>query len=798
MTLPILAATLPLLASAPALGQDAAAAATTQEPQTGSHVLTLAVTGPDGLPATVSHPRARPRFVLPFTSLADTVQRAGLDRGTFTIEFKEAPSAPPTLEVLVHRRDEIAVDTPDGLRVFGNLRLPKSIAEHGKPASDYLGHLARLDGLCAPAGSELMLKSPGGSDPLICFLAPSLAKRQGSFALTAGHLNGLNALSAVAPPETIDAACYGSPSDPASRVPIPLTPDQSGLRYTCTLPVELLESGENESITLVLESNGTGTKVARQENPEPRGPLVPLSAFPGYVHLEGPPEQLDIRPTMGPGAAWGDVNEDGYLDLFVPQGGGREGSSALRDRLWLGAADGSFLDVTAGAGLAAGDAGMGALLVDLNGDAHLDLYCANYGQDRLFLGKGDASFTEATELLPKLSLWSASVIAGDPDRDGDLDLYITSYLDYDPSKMPPADDLDRYQREDPIEMLPFAFPGARNVFLQNQLAETGTLGFEDRTEALGLLDTGGRGMQATFWDFDGDGDEDLYVANDVSPNVLFRNEEGGTFKDVSFATGLDDPRGGMGLAIGDVDEDGDDDVFLTNWQLEANALYLNALVSHQGRKRRRAAFHDSTVKSGLGPSGIGKTSWGAELFDLDLDGHLDLYVANGYTSPDYESTGICVGQTDLLFLGDGRGRFRPANDLAPEAMSVSLASRGAIGADYDRDGDVDLLVTSNNGPLVLLQNRTERAGRWIGIRLNDADSLNRFAIGARVQVTTKDGAVRVGTIRAGHGYLTAGAAELHFGVGDVEGDAAVEIRWPDGKTTAAPLPLGSWHTIQAE
>lgn len=795
MTLPILAATLFVLA--PAQGTSTVPAAA-KGPEARPQVLTIVVTGPDGLPATVSHPVTRARFVLPFTTLADTVQRAGLDRGAFTMEFTAAPGRPPTLEALVHSRDEVAVDTPGGPRVFGKLRLPVSVTESGEDANDYLGHLARLDGLCPPAGSKLMLRGPGGKEELVCFLAPSAGARQGAFAVTAGQLNGLNALSAVAAPETIDAALYGTPSPPFRRAAIPLTPDHTGLRYTCTLPQQLLESGEGQSITLIIESGGIGASVPAPMVTAKGGPLVPLNPFTGYVHLEGPAEQLDIRPTMGPGAAWGDVNEDGFLDLFVPQGGGREGSSALRDRLWLGAADGSFTDATAGAGLGAGDAGMGALFADLNGDGHLDLYAANYGQDRLFLGGGDATFEDATGLLPELGLWSASVIAGDPDRDGDLDLYVTSYLDYDPAKMPPVGDLDRYQREDPIEMLPFAFPGARNVFLENQLAETGTLGFKDTTEALGLLDASGRGMQATFWDFDGDGDEDLYIANDVSPNVLFRNDGDGAFKDVSFATGLDDPRGGMGLAIGDVDEDGDDDVFLTNWQLEANALYLNALVSHQGRKRRRAAFHDSTVKSGLGPSGIGKTSWGAELFDLDLDGHLDLYVANGYTSPDYESTGICVGQTDLLFLGDGRGRFRPANDLAPAAMSISLASRGAIGADYDRDGDVDLLVTSNNGPLVLLQNRAERAGRWIGIRLRDAGSMNRFAIGARVEITTKDGAVRIGTVRAGHGYLTAGAPELHFGVGTVKGEATVQVRWPNGKTTSAPLALDQWHTIEAD
>ena len=258
-------------------------------------------------------------------------------------------------------------------------------------------------------------------------------------------------------------------------------------------------------------------------------------------------------------------------------------------------------------------------------------------------------------------------------------------------------------------MLPFAFPGQRNVFLRNQLAESGELAFADVTEELGLLDVPGRGMQAAFWDFDQDGDDDLYIANDVSPNVLFRNEGDGTFRDVSFATGLDDPRGGMGLAIGDVDADGDEDLFLTNWQLEANALYENALISRRGLKRRRASFHDVTVRSGLGPSGIGRTSWGAELFDLELDGDLDLYVANGYTSPDYESTGICVGQTDLLFLGNGRGRFEEANQLAPDAMAISLASRGAAGADHDRDG-TSRPSTANNGRPVLATTRSAGHG----------------------------------------------------------------------------------------
>jgi hypothetical protein len=561
--------------------------------------------------------------------------------------------------------------------------------------------------------------------------------------------------------------------------------------------VETARSRDHAPRALVRRPTVDLTRFTAADSPESLVEVTRSAGLAAYTHAEGPREQLDIRPTMGPGAAWGDVNEDGALDLVLLQGAGRAGCQPLSDRLFLGRGDGTFEDGTARAGLGRGDAGMGALLVDLNGDGHLDLYCANYGRDRLFLGAGDGTFAEAEGVLPALSLWSASVIAGDPDGDGDLDLYVTSYLDYDLEKMPPADELGLYQREDPVEMLPFAFPGQRNVFLRSRLADTGAFGFEDATEELGLADVQGRGMQAVFWDFDLDGDEDLYVANDVSFNVLFRNEGDGTFKDVSFSTGLDDPRGGMGLAIGDVDNDGDSDVFLTNWQLETNALYTNSAISSLARKRRRSTFHDTTVKSGFGPSGIGKTSWGAEFFDLELDGDLDLYVANGYTSPDYESTGICVGQTDQLFVGDGTGKLKEACTLGRRAFSISRASRGAVGADHDRDGDIDLLVTANNGGVTLLRNDAERAGRWLGVRLRQP-GLNQHGIGANVAVATSDGFRREQALRAGTGYLTGNAPELHFGLGPVDEFVEIQVTWPDGEVTRHQEQADTWVVIQRE
>ena len=793
----------------------------------------------------LGHYQDSPSFLAPLTSLSPLVTRAAIRKGAFEVQVGIAePGAKVSIVALIHGADEFVILDGSRPQVVGDYEAPASVrmtaaendsAPTGSQTWD-LAHLVRRDGhfvAFEPGTSLELLPAPreDEAERMLLLFGDNMAKKRGltAFKVEADGVDAVLLNDALRPlvlestgaPSTIsaasktiprgwslDAAMYVTPVAARSEMPLEFTAtDGPGpRRLRCAVTTELEEALQQPETGLTLWIRVGPTEAeTRPMNIMTRllavdgdsSPLrnVTYSSGIDAVHFEGEAEQLDIRPTMGPGAAWGDIDGDGRLDVVILQGSGRPGTEALSDKVYRGLEDGRFEDITSGSGLGSGDAGMGALLIDVNGDGPLDLYCANYGQDRLFLGKGDGTFTDATDLLPKLDLWSASVTAADPDGDGDLDLYITSYLDYDLEKMPPEEELGRYQREDPVEMLPFAFPGQRNVFLRNQLAETGKLGFEDVTESLGLLDVQGRGMQTVFWDFDRDGDEDLYVANDVSFNVLFRNEGDGTFKDVSFSTGLDDPRGGMGLAVGDVDMDGDEDVFLTNWQLEANALYLNSVISHSGSKRRRASFHDYTVRSGLGPSGIGATSWGAELFDMDLDGDLDLYVANGYTSPDYESTGICVGQPDHLFLGDGTGKFVQVAQAETGVGDIAQASRGAIGADYDQDGDVDLLVTANNGRALLLQNHAERKGRWTGIRLRQP-GLNTRAIGAEVIVTLEGGVTFRRSLRAGQGYLTGNAAELHFGLGETQAIESVEVIWPDGERTVAKGQLDAWQTIQ--
>ncbi|TAJ04354.1 MAG: VCBS repeat-containing protein, partial [Planctomycetota bacterium] len=450
--------------------------------------------------------------------------------------------------------------------------------------------------------------------------------------------------------------------------------------------------------TLLLDSAlaprvATRSTQAASAPPPAAGPWSDVARERGieFTHFEGPEPQVDIRPTMGPGLAWGDLDGDGWNDLYLAQGAGRAGSRAPLDRVYRNEAGRRFVDVSAASGIRDDGAGMGVCCLDAENDGDLDVYVANYGRDRLYANDGRAQFADVSAAVGLAGeRWHAGVAAADYDQDGDVDVYVTSYLEYAPDKMPPREEL-AYQRDDPIEMLPFAFPGQANTLWRNDL-ERGALRFTDVAVELGVDDPAGRGMQAIWWDCDGDADLDLYVANDVSPNRLFRNEGGGRFKDVSFSAGVDDPRGSMGLAADDVDGDLDLDLFVTNWQLEANALYLNNLVNARSSKTHTATFRDAIVQTRMAGASIGLTKWGTEFVDNDRDGDLDLFVANGYTSPDYESTGICVGQRCQYFEQEARLAFR--EQLEGPVLAAAFAHRALAACDYDQDGDLDLALSA--------------------------------------------------------------------------------------------------------
>ncbi|MEY2786103.1 MAG: hypothetical protein RL277_2315 [Planctomycetota bacterium] len=731
--------------------------------------------------ATARAPSGETTLVLPTSTLWERQPRAEVERSGLGFELWPGAQVLAVGE-LVHSASSEIVHVEQGLFRVSQAELPPRSTTPGREI-DRIPLLARLDGQAASGPLDVFLENRQRQKHVLVRTLESA--RLYAPAPSAVWIRVEEArVDQIA---LVEAEAVQSSPISAEAV--------SGTRWLVK-PKLTLEEGQSR--TLVVRIGGAARPAMKAAT---GGPFVDVTREAGIesLHLEGPDLQLDIRPTMGPGAALADFDGDGAVDIFLPSGGGREGSTAPRAQLYRNLGGLRFAQISEQAGLATQGAGMGALAADFDGDGDADLLLANYGVCRLFENDGKAHFREISERLPQhgVQRWWTAASAADADGDGDLDLYITAYLLYDESKMPPPEEFERYQREDPMAMLPFAFPGERKLYLENRLihaGQRGELAFVDRTEEFKLSDETGRGMQAIWWDFDRDGRSDLYLANDVSPNRFWRNEGTG-FKDISLGTGLDDPRGSMGLAAGDVDGDLDEDLFVTNWQLESNALYLNNL-KHNSPKSRISAFRDVAVQAGLAQASVGVTGWGAQFGDLDLDGDLDLVYANGYTSPDYESTGICVGQPCHWFANDGAGRFTQVRESG--ALAEPLANRCLLACDFDRDGDLDLLVTANNGPARLLENRIARAeNRWLGVRL-EAKGANRAAIGAEVELVTEKG-TQLRTVRAGEGYLGSNAPELHFGLGKASEIRSVRVRWPDGSTsTHAPVDAGAWNLLRQE
>jgi tetratricopeptide (TPR) repeat protein/predicted nucleotidyltransferase len=529
-----------------------------------------------------------------------------------------------------------------------------------------------------------------------------------------------------------------------------------------------------------------------------RMPLPPEASAPHVVftdvtrqagvrvaHAEGR-DLRDLEQTMGSGAAFGDVDGDGDDDLFVVAGRGPDPgsvSSYHHHRLFRNEGDGSFTDLTLESGVGAAGSGMAALFADLDGDGDQDLFVTEIGSNRLYRNDGGFRFTDVTfGSGTGLDGYHSGVAAGDYDRDGDLDLYVARYVTIDPQNRPQeaAGFRRGFVRDDPPSILPMTYPPAGNTLLRND----GGLRFTDVTEAAGVADPEGRTLGVLFADFDLDGRLDLFCANDVSLNSFFRNRGDGTFEALAFDVGLDDPRGGMGVALADLEGDGDLDLGVTYWQLEPNGLYRNNVIREAQRRTRIPTFEEITHKVGFGAPSIGKVGWGISLQDVDGDGLLDAFVVNGYTSPDYETTTLCVEQPPLLFLGQPGGAFRDVTSSAHGAFFAgTYNARGLAASDVDRDGDLDYFVTQNNGDSILLRNDGGSRRSWLQVELEgDGRSVPRDPAGARVVVEAA-GVRQTRVLLLGSSYLNGETKVLQFGLGDHDRYDKLIVHWPDGATT---------------
>ena len=532
---------------------------------------------------------------------------------------------------------------------------------------------------------------------------------------------------------------------------------------------------------------GLTADLARDLPPDyPRVTFTDVSAEAGigFRHFAGH-RTSQLPEDMGSGAAWGDFDNDGRLDLFVVNEAGPltpappddVAPSSAHAALYRNLGDGTFRDVTVEAGVRLGGWGMGATWADYDNDGWLDLFVTAYGDNVLYHNDGDGTFTDRTAaagLSGHPGFW-AGARWGDYDRDGFLDLYVTGYVHY--RQLTGQAMTRQYDVEQPAGINPSSFAPLANLLFHN----TGNGTFTEVAARAGLANETGRSLGAVWADFDDDGWPDLYVANDVSDNVLYRNLRDGRFADVSLAARVADYRGAMGLAVGDWDGDEDLDMFVTHWLAHENALYSNrrAELRARGAYLPGLQFTDEADRFGVGQIALDFVGWGTSFFDYDNDGRLDLFVVNGSTLERKDDPRFLVPMRDLLFWNRGAGDgFYDVSAVSGPYFAERYVGRGAAFGDYDNDGDVDVFVVNNGGPGLLLRNDGGNRNHWLGVALQGTVS-NRSGIGARLRLVA-GGTVQLREVGAQASYLSHNSLVEHFGLGAHRTVDTLEIRWPSG------------------
>jgi len=497
-----------------------------------------------------------------------------------------------------------------------------------------------------------------------------------------------------------------------------------------------------------------------------------------FIHVAGISSQRQLPETMGAGAAVFDADLDGDLDLYFVQSGAlplqAERAGEPPNELWLNDGGMRFSNHTAMSGDAAHRGyGMGASVGDTNGDGYEDLFVTNLGADVLLAGEPGASFRDVTGAAGiSVTGWSGGAIFFDPDNDGDLDLFITGYLEID-IEHPQVCGLQREGWRSYCH--PDAYAGVPDSYWLN----LGDGRFRDATESAGLCDSAGKGLGAVASDLDGDGHLDIYVANDSVENRLWLGDGAGHFKDGTLlagvgVNGLGLTEAGMGLATGDVDGDLQLDLFVTNFDDESNTLY---------RAEGAGLFSDITQIAGLEGSSRLSVGFGALLEDFDGDGDLDIAVANGHIIHNIElyHDGKTWAQKPLLWAGDGAGHFENVSATSGDLCATAVVGRGLYAGDLDGDGDLDLVLTECNGAARLFENlgQDERAVVLSGLPR-----------GTLVEFHLRDGTTILREAGPQPSYFGSGSARLHFSGGAISG---LDLRLPGGPSLSWPAPLAPGH-----
>ena len=518
-----------------------------------------------------------------------------------------------------------------------------------------------------------------------------------------------------------------------------------------------------------------------------------LAGLSGFQLISGDREKRYIVEANSAGICVIDYDSDGRPDLYLVNGGRledfREGRpSRLRHALFRNLGGRRFEDVTQSAGAGGnGHWGMGCSVTDYNADGSPDLYITAYGPNQLLRNRGDGTFVDSTEKAgvsdPR---WSTGSAWSDVDLDGDLDLFVANYIELDPANLPepgsPAygsmgsPGLGCKYLGLPVMCGPRGLRGAGDSFFIN----LGDGTFEQRSRASGVDDRQGYfGLGALFANLDADGLPDLFVANDSTPNFLYRNTGNAEFEEIGLLSGLafnahGVEQAGMGVAAGDYLNEGRLSLYVTHFSEEYNTLYRN-----EGEFN----FSDVTTRSGLDRPTLPYVGWGTLFEDFDNDGWLDIFVANGHVFPNVdlleESSVAPYHQQSLLFRNLGDGRFREQPGLL--RLDHEQSSRGAASADFDGDGRLDIVVSNIDAGPALFWNESDGGNQHLRIRLVGSGG-NRLAVGAQVRVRSGD-LEQLREVRSGGSYLSQSELALHFGLGSSPRADSVEVRWPAGETS---------------
>ena len=519
-----------------------------------------------------------------------------------------------------------------------------------------------------------------------------------------------------------------------------------------------------------------------------------------FIHLNDRRDSL-IPEDVGSGCGWADYDNDGDEDLFLINFAGpflmEPEDVAKRDgnKLYRNNGDGSFTDVTNEAGLSDSDWNYACLWWDANNDGWLDVTVTHYGGAKHYQNNGDGTFLDQTDAsgLGEIDSFLLGLTAGDYDKDGDLDVYLCGYVEFD--RVRARDERPLVAGRPAVWTNPVSYDALPNILLNND----GNGVFTDVTEAAGVTNPTGKSMQAIFCDFNNDSYPDLYVGNDVgTADAMFKNNGDGTFEDVSSISGTVDPRASMGLAVGDVYHNGGMDLFSTHWVNEDHALWKNQA---SGEISETILMEDVAPFTGiLEIKSTADVGWGVDLVDFDNDGHLDIVLANGSTIEDELTTEVLkdpklLPQESKILRNNGEVHFDDVSESAGAFFHKALVTRGLATADYDQDGKMDIAVILHSGKATLLKNTSKDTGNYLRVKLSGTAS-NRYGIGARIQVKTSVNTYTHESVLSSS-YLSTNSTIAHFGLGTASEIDSVTVTWPNGNETAIESPeINSLLTVK--